>query len=87
MLVSDVEKKFWEVDGVRIVVRAPLNQVVGNYTWVNAADQGWTLNEYIEKRVSSVLGDVPFIVVDGYGEKAHGGRLMKTVRESYRVDS
>lgn len=84
MKASEFEDKVWEIDGIRLVLRVPPNQIVEDYNWQNAADQGWSVKKYIETRITPKVGNADLLIVDGDGEEPHGRTLLRTVRESYK---
>jgi hypothetical protein len=85
MTAKQLEKKVRNVDGVRIVVRAPANTKVLDYPFNKAAPSKWDVNEFLEKRIYPVLdGHKDVAVLTGSGADAHRGSHLKSLRASYR---
>ncbi len=83
MNVEELEDKAWDLDGVRIVVRAPgLAQVI-DYTKQNAADQRMSVTDYIKTRIQPCVTEFDVVVIDGHGDRVHGRTKLKRVRDSY----
>ena len=82
--IREYEQAVREIDGVRVVIRAPSWAQVGNFGWANAADRGMSITDYLRVRVNSQVGDYEVTVVDGGGNIVHGRTLVGTVRESYQ---
>ncbi len=83
MNVTEFEKRVWEVDGLRVVVRAPHKAIVQDFTWVNGADRGMRLTEYLNTRIYPRINPYEANVVTGDGSLPHGGTLVGKVRQSY----
>jgi hypothetical protein len=81
--VSEFEKRVWEVDHLRLVIRAPATAVVQDFVRVNAADQGMRLTEYLSTRIKPLIGPYEAAVVRGDGAPTHGGAVLRTLRETY----
>lgn len=84
MTVEELEAKVWAQDKVRIVVRAPGAQQIGDYTQKNAAQGNWSVTEFLRKRLNGVLNGCEAVVLMGDGEQPHGRTLLNSVRESYK---
>ena len=83
MKASEFEDKVWEVEGIRIVLRCPENQEIGNYDYTNATSQTTSVTDWLRVRVSPKINDIAIEVVAGNGEQPHGRSLVRTVRSSY----
>lgn len=83
MNVGNFEKKVWEVESIRIVVRAAPGTVVKDYDFKNAADERWRVTEWLDKRVRDCLNDLEVTVVQGNGEEPHGQVILRTLRQGY----
>ena len=55
MKVEDFEQAVWEVETIRVVVRAPAGAQVAEYSNQNAADEKWGVEEWLRKRVRPKL--------------------------------
>jgi hypothetical protein len=84
MKVCDFEDKVWEIDRIRLVLRIPEGQEVGEYDWKKAADEGWSVTKYLESRIAPKVGQAGVVVIDGDGEEPHGRTLLRTARASYK---
>lgn len=83
MKVWEFEEKVWEVEGIRIVIRAASEENVSNYTFKNSAQEGWRVTQLIEKRIQPKIGDYEAIIIQGDGEQPHGRVILRTVRRTY----
>ena len=83
MTVAEFEKAVWNLEGIRIVVRASEGTIVGDYKHKNRGAKMDTVSEWRDRRVASCLGDLEFVIVDGNGEHAHGNMKLQTLRETY----
>lgn len=84
MKASEFEDKVWEVDGIRLVIRAPEKHTVEDYSWTNAADQGSSIKKYADKRIIPKIGGCEWLILNGDGEEPNGRTLLRTVRDSYK---
>ncbi len=82
--IREYEQTVRDIDGVRVVIRAPSWAQVGDFDWANAADRGMSITNYLRVRVNSRVGDYEVTVVDGRGKLVHGRTLVGTVRDSYQ---
>ena len=83
MTIREFEKKVWDVDTVRIVVRDRQTQKITTYNQKNAAKENWNITEYLKNRISPLIGDREVVVLDGFGKIPHGGTLLRNIRLSY----
>lgn len=86
MKASEFEDKVWEVEGIRIVLRCPEDQVVTPYDYTNAASQTTSITSWLNGRVLPKLNGIPCEVIAGNGEQPHGRSLTRTVKASYAKD-
>ena len=84
MKIYEIENKAWSMDGVRIIIRGPENEELGNYSQRNAAQAGWSVTKYLDARIKPLVGDKEVTVILGDGEQPHGRTLLSSVRDSYR---
>jgi hypothetical protein len=84
MNVQDLETKVWEIESIRIVVRAGINENVGNYNYRNAAQDTWRVTQLLDNRIKPKIGGYEVIVIEGNGEEPHGRTILRTLRNSYR---
>ncbi len=80
---EEFEHTVWLIEGIRIVIRAPRSEKIGNYKPKRAADEGWSITKWLES--DRLKGAKPFeiTVIDGDGEEPHGRSLLRTVRQTY----
>jgi hypothetical protein len=83
MNVTEFEQKVWEVDRLRVIVRAPNNATVQDFTQRNAAGQGQRLTEYLEVRIYPRVAPYEVTIVRGDGSLPHRGTSVGNVRQSY----
>lgn len=82
--VSEFERQVFELEEVKIVVRAPRGQSVPSYDYERKADKSSSVAEWSDKRLKPSLKDVEFEIVKGDGSVPHGRTKMETVRSSYK---
>lgn len=83
MNVREFEDAVWERDTIRIVIRAPSNEQVEAYNYVNAANATQTLTAFINGRIRDRVGDLEVIAVNGSGTIVNGNTHLNTVRATY----
>jgi len=83
MTVKELEKKVWDQDRVRIVLRDRSMATVGKYTYQKAVQETWSIKKFLDNRINRLVNDKEVVVLDGKGEIAHRGTLLKTIRLSY----
>lgn len=82
MKVREFEGKCWTTDHIRVVIRAPVETVIGNFTRSNAAIGTRTVSWYWTQ-LAPLIGAHESTIIDGSGVVPHGGRHLDTVRKSY----
>ena len=82
MQISEFEAAIWNIEGIRIVVRAPSWTKVDPYQYTNAADKRINVTKYVKTRVIPTIGHYEVLVIGGDGQIVHGGKLLSKVRES-----
>jgi hypothetical protein len=83
MKVRAFEDAVWAKDGVRVVVRAPENATVGDYTNANAAAGTLGVTGYLRNRITPIIDPYTSTVILGDGTVSHGGLKLKRVRATY----
>lgn len=86
MTVTEFEEVVWEIETIRLVIRADLNEEVGDYPYQNAADKTLSLTRWLQGRVQDQLEGYSVQVVDGYGEQPHGRTALRNIRASYEAE-
>ena len=85
MRIRDIEDDVYDLDEVRIVVRAERTMDVGDYTYERKAADNTSISEWLEQRIYPLFQErVRVEVVDGYGALPHGRTRLGLVRESYK---
>ena len=87
MKVAEFEKKVWDLDGVRVVIRAATKEKVANYTNKNAVQKGTSVTDYLTRRIGPLIDPYTAVVVGGAGNVVNGKTLINSVRESYKKDN
>ena len=83
MKLAAFEQKVWEVEGIRIVVRADENDEVKDYGYKRAAPETWSTREFLENRIESLVGDRKVVVIKGDGQKSYRSVKLHNLRETY----
>lgn len=83
MNVSEFEEKVWDVDRIRIVVRAPENTIIGDYMWTNASSESSRVTQWLEGRITPNVDGHQVVVLQGDGEEPHGRVILRTLRQTY----
>ena len=83
MKLAEFEQRVWEVEGIRIVVRADENDEVKAYNLKRAADETWSTREFLENRIEPLVGDRKVVVIRGDGQKSRGNVRLHNLRETY----
>jgi hypothetical protein len=86
MQVWKFEKKVYEIEGVRIIVRANTDATVEEFDFERCASGNTTLADWLARRIYPYTGDYEVTVVSGSGAlDPHGKTHMSTLRDSYAV--
>ena len=83
MRIDEFENAVWETEGVRIVIRAPVNQQVEDYDQQRRAIQTWSIQEFLNQRIVDRIGNRQVEVVNGAGRIPRRHTRMRTIRRSY----
>jgi hypothetical protein len=81
--VREFEEKVADIEGVVLVVRAAPDMLVGDYDYANKAAANTTIRGWLDVRVKPLLGNLPFVIIDGDYAKPHQGQKMGTLRSKY----
>ena len=84
MKVRDFEKAVWELERIRIVVRAGEDEQVKKYDYDKAASKTFSLRELVDGRITKSVGDKKVVAINGYGKVVVGNTKLRTIKESYR---
>jgi len=83
MKLADFEQQVWDVENIRIVVRADENDEVKAYNLKRAADETWTTNKFLKNRIEPRVGSKKVVVIRGDGQKSRGGVKLRNLRATY----
>jgi hypothetical protein len=83
MKVVDFEQRVWQLEGVRIVVRADQQHDVEDYDYKNAANENLRTSEFLKNRVVGRVSGKEVTVIRGDGKIAHGNLLLHALRKTY----
>lgn len=83
MTVEELEKKVWDQDGIRIVVRDRSNAKVKEYNQKKAAQDNWRITQFLHNRIAPLVKDREVAVIDGDGKVPNGNMKLYTIRQSY----
>jgi hypothetical protein len=83
MRVSEVESRVYELEEVRIVIRADSNEEVGTFNYSRKAPGTASITEWLDQRIYPLVGNHGVVVIDGNGATPHRRTRMSTLRESY----
>lgn len=84
MKVLKFENTIWELEGVRIVVRAPDTAEIDDYKFTRRADKGMNVTAYLRGRIKPSIGPYEAVVVCGDGSLPHSRTNLNRVRETYQ---
>ena len=83
MKLADFEQQVWEVENIRIVVRADENDEVKDYGYKRAAPETWSTREFLENRIEPLVGSKTVVVIRGDGQKSYRSVKLRNLRETY----
>ena len=84
MKVWEFEEAVWKQEAVRIVVRAPIGAEVEAYDFEHADRDERTVAIFLGDRVEPLIGDYEVSAIDGTGQRVHGARHLRNIRNTYR---
>lgn len=83
MTIADFEKAVWEHENIRIIIRAPKNKTIGDYSFQNRCDEKFSIKKWLDTRITKVVGAFDVVVVNGLGDLPNQRTKLQTVRQSY----
>ena len=83
MKLAAFAQKVWDVEGIRIVVRADENDEVRDYNYRKSATETWTTSELLKNRIEPLVGSKKVVVIRGDGQKTRGGVKLRNLRATY----
>lgn len=83
MTPTEIEQRIFELEEIRVVVRAASNERLGNYNFDRKAAANASITDWLNSRVLPLLDGNEVVVVDGTGAIPHGRTKLAKLRESY----
>lgn len=83
MTPREIEQTIFDLEEVRITIRAPTNITMGDYIYTRKAAGNASITEWLLQRVIPIIGGYEVVVIDGTGAIPHGRTKMETLRASY----
>lgn len=83
MKVWEFEQRVYDLEEVRLVIRAAPNEEIGDYNYTRCAPSTTSVSEWLRQRVIDAVGGNEVSVVDGNGAYPHGRTRMSTLRSTY----
>jgi hypothetical protein len=83
---ADLEQAVFELEEVRIIVRARPNTDLGDFDYNRKAAGNTSITEWLEQRIYPLTNEHYVVVVDGSGALPHGRTKMEKLRSSYARD-
>lgn len=81
---SELERKIYELEEVRVVIRADKGNTFEDYDYTRKAATNTSISEWLNIRVKPLLDSgVQVDVIDGTGNNPHGRTNIENVRNSY----
>ena len=84
MRVKDFERRVFEVENIRLVIRANRDDVVGDIDWSEPSDGNWSKNDWFTRRIAPLTRGFETAVINGKGDIVHGRTRLRTLRNTYR---
>ncbi|AEO48680.1 hypothetical protein [Rhodospirillum rubrum] len=83
MTPREIEQMVFELEEVRIVIRASVNAELGDYEYSRKAAGSASITEWLQQRIYPIIEGYDVVVTDGTGAIPHGRTKMETLRSSY----
>ena len=83
MTPLEIEQAVYELEEIRIVIRAGVREVMDDFVYERKAAANTSITEWLEQRIVPIVGRYPVVVVDGTGALPHGRTKLEKLRESY----
>lgn len=83
MPIERVERIIFEFELIRVVIRAPADTYVKSYYFERRAPSYMTVMGWIASRIRPVVGDLEFVVLDGYSRIPPRLMTLDTLRKTY----
>jgi hypothetical protein len=86
MKVREFEERVWDLEHIRIVIRADRNEEVEDYSYKNSASDSSRTSQFLRNRVESHIDGRGVTVIQGDGKIANGNLQLWALRESYSAE-
>jgi hypothetical protein len=83
MKPQELEQAVFDMDEIRVVVRANTGTDLDDYKFVRKAAGSASLTDWLDQRIRPLLRGHEVAVVDGNGVSPHGRTQIEKVRASY----
>jgi hypothetical protein len=83
MKPREIEQTVFDLEEIRIVIRAPISDNLGDFNYTRKAADNASVSEWLEQRIKPLLNDCAVVVIDGTGVSPNGRTKLSTVRASY----
>ncbi|MEW6597817.1 MAG: hypothetical protein AB1429_10010 [Pseudomonadota bacterium] len=83
MSPTELEDEVFDLEGIRIIVRAPRGTQLGDYSYARKAAGVATLAHWLGQRVLPLTAGHEVVVINGAGERPHGKTSLSKLRDSY----
>lgn len=83
MTPAEIEQAVFELEEVRIVIRAPVKSQLGDFLYARQAANNASILEWLNQRIKPLVLDHSVVVVDGTGTLPNSRTSMATLRQSY----
>lgn len=85
MKPRDIEDAVFELEQVRIVIRAGSREDLEDFNFQRKAAGNSSITEWLETRILPIVNGNEVVVINGRGEIPHGRTRMQNLRDSYAV--
>jgi hypothetical protein len=83
MTPAEIEHAVFELEEVRIVIRAPVREGLSDFDYDRKAAGNTSITDWLDQRIKPLIGQHQVVVVDGTGALPHGRTKMDRLRDSY----
>jgi hypothetical protein len=83
MKPAEIEQAVFDLEEVRIVIRADVRAELGDFTYDRRAAGNASISDWLDQRIRPLIGKHGVVVIDGSGALPHGRTKMEKLRESY----
>jgi hypothetical protein len=80
---SEIEQAVFDLEEIRIVIRASLRTQLGDFNYSRKAAGNSSITEWLEQRIHPIITGNQVVVVDGSGALPHGRTKLEKLRASY----